>query len=279
MMPLNSNYLSEEIVNKYGIKFISKINGNNNDISIILFPSGLPRNEGFSIEINFSGRVLSSKLIFGNYAKNLVNKMETQVFKESEGFKAFVNILLLKKSKIRMVINNMEVNPLLVDDWPRNWNSLSINQKIIPITGDIKNNDYLSKELVDTTLNFVGLILSIMPLKNIEVEEETTEIGFPEGLLTKVFVNKYERNRINRQACISFYGETCQICGFSFEKIYGIVGRGFIHVHHLIPFSQITKEYRINPIKDLIPVCPNCHYMLHRKDPPYSPEDLIKILM
>jgi hypothetical protein len=36
-----------------------------------------------------------------------------------------------------------------------------------------------------------------------------------------------------------------------------------IHVHHLRPQSSIGKRYRVNPIADLRPVCPNCHMVLH----------------
>lgn len=49
-----------------------------------------------------------------------------------------------------------------------------------------------------------------------------------------------------------------------FEKMYGEIGRGFIHVHHIVPISTIGEEYKIDPIKDLVPVCPNCHAMLHK---------------
>jgi 5-methylcytosine-specific restriction protein A len=49
-----------------------------------------------------------------------------------------------------------------------------------------------------------------------------------------------------------------------FEKMYGEIGHGFIHVHHIIPISTIGEEYKIDPIKDLVPVCPNCHAMLHK---------------
>ena len=50
--------------------------------------------------------------------------------------------------------------------------------------------------------------------------------------------------------------------------------KGFIHIHHLIPLSGIKQDYRLNPETDLIPVCPNCHAMLHRRDPPFTPEEL-----
>ena len=41
-------------------------------------------------------------------------------------------------------------------------------------------------------------------------------------------------------------------------------GKGFIHVHHLRPLHTIRKNYVVNYKNDLIPVCPNCHAMIHR---------------
>ena len=70
----------------------------------------------------------------------------------------------------------------------------------------------------------------------------------------------------------------CHICGFDFEKTYGAVGKRFIHVHHITPVSELGPDYRINPEKDLIPVCPNCHAMLHRRKPPYLPEELRSVI-
>ncbi|MBQ7426534.1 MAG: HNH endonuclease [Prevotella sp.] len=64
-----------------------------------------------------------------------------------------------------------------------------------------------------------------------------------------------------------------------FEEKYGEIGRGFIHVHHLIPISSIGEDYVIDPINHLVPVCPNCHNMLHRKDPPLTPEELKKLIV
>ena len=47
--------------------------------------------------------------------------------------------------------------------------------------------------------------------------------------------------------------------------MYGEIGKDFIHVHHLIPLNEIGKEYIVDYKNDLIPVCPNCHAMLHRE--------------
>lgn len=86
----------------------------------------------------------------------------------------------------------------------------------------------------------------------------------PEGAVMQVTINKYERNRSARERCIAAHGCRCVACGIDFGQVYGEVGKGFIHVHHIVPLASIGKSYRLNPEKDLVPVCPNCHAMLHR---------------
>ncbi|WP_397539817.1 HNH endonuclease [Rummeliibacillus pycnus] len=87
-----------------------------------------------------------------------------------------------------------------------------------------------------------------------------------EGKRKSVMVNVYERNPFARKQCIDHYGIQCQVCNMDFEKTYGEVGKDFIHVHHIKPLHEIKQGYIVDPIKDLIPVCPNCHSMLHRKE-------------
>lgn len=95
-----------------------------------------------------------------------------------------------------------------------------------------------------------------------------------EGALARVLSSRYERDRIARSRCIEHYGAECIVCGFSFERTYGDIGAGFIHVHHLVPLSETGGEYHVDPIRDLRPVCPNCHAMLHRGEVPVSIESL-----
>jgi hypothetical protein len=87
--------------------------------------------------------------------------------------------------------------------------------------------------------------------------------GYVEGALAEIRVNGYERDRKARQACIDHYGTDCQVCGLDFKSRYGEIGAGFIHVHHIVPLASIGEQYNVDPVKDLIPVCPNCHAMLH----------------
>lgn len=88
-------------------------------------------------------------------------------------------------------------------------------------------------------------------------------------------VNRYERDPQKRLECIEHYGYSCQICGFSFEQMYGNLGVDFCHVHHIEPLGEIGGESKsLDPINDLLPVCANCHEMLHRKRVALKPEEL-----
>lgn len=99
-----------------------------------------------------------------------------------------------------------------------------------------------------------------------------------EGEANQITVDRYERNRDARQKCIDYYKAICSVCLIDFGKTYGEIGRGFIHVHHLKPMSQIRENYQVDPIKDLRPVCPNCHAMIHRQKEPLTIEELKKIM-
>jgi 5-methylcytosine-specific restriction protein A len=107
--------------------------------------------------------------------------------------------------------------------------------------------------------------------------EEVASRIFIEGLRKPILGYRYERDPHARSATILHYGAQCTICGFDFGKTFGAIGEGFIHVHHLKPISEYSAEYTVDPIKDLRPVCPNCHAMLHRRSPPYTIEELQSI--
>lgn len=109
-------------------------------------------------------------------------------------------------------------------------------------------------------------------------DDVNSEENYAEGKTMTVTVNTYERNPIARKRCIEHYGASCQVCETDFEKKYGSIGKNFIHVHHKIELHTIRKEYTVNPITDLIPVCPNCHSMLHKKKPAYFVEELKQII-
>lgn len=94
-----------------------------------------------------------------------------------------------------------------------------------------------------------------------------------EGAAKAVSAMVHERNPISRQQCIAHYGATCFACGFNFGEVYGETAEGFIHVHHLKAIAG-AGERKVDPIKDLRPICPNCHAVIHRQDPPLSITEL-----
>lgn len=109
-------------------------------------------------------------------------------------------------------------------------------------------------------------------------DEVDSRHAYAEGASQQILVNKYERSDEARNECIRHYGAKCQVCDFRFSETYGEIGSGFIHVHHLRQLSEIRSEYVVDPINDLRPVCPNCHAMLHRRNPPYTLDELRSII-
>ncbi|MEP0873311.1 HNH endonuclease [Trichocoleus desertorum AS-A10] len=127
---------------------------------------------------------------------------------------------------------------------------------------------------VELEQEWAALLDDANPLPE-EVQDSQT---YQEGATTQITVNTYERSRAAREACVKHYEAKCFICEFDFERTYGSVGKNIIHVHHLNPLSAIREEYKLNPIRDLIPVCPNCHTIIHRRNPPYTIEEVQQFL-
>lgn len=99
-----------------------------------------------------------------------------------------------------------------------------------------------------------------------------------EGEMVLRLVRSYERSPAHRQKAIELHGHRCFGCEVLLEEVYGPPAAGFIHIHHAIPVSRIGKDYRLDVRRDLVPLCPNCHAVAHRRDPPYTVEELRQLL-
>lgn len=103
--------------------------------------------------------------------------------------------------------------------------------------------------------------------------------GKVEGKKVVYYSETYERSKANREVAIQLHGLKCKACGFKFEDTYGRRGKGFIEIHHKNPLYINETEVRVNPRTDLVPVCSNCHRMIHRKrNEVLCIEQLIKII-
>lgn len=104
-------------------------------------------------------------------------------------------------------------------------------------------------------------------------EEVAPDEFFREGAVCTIIVNAFERNRAARERCLAHYGRRCSVCHMTFAEFYGPEASEIIHVHHLLELNKIGKEYEVDPIKDLRPVCPNCHAVVHSRKPAYNIEE------
>jgi predicted HNH restriction endonuclease len=121
----------------------------------------------------------------------------------------------------------------------------------------------ISKAVYDKIVNNTDLSSSQEKFNDHEQNDLITILI--EGGKKKVYTTVYERNRKLRDLAVRHHGYSCMACGFNFKEHYGEWGEGYIHVHHLKPVSTNAKEVMVDPVKDLVVVCANCHSMIHRR--------------
>ena len=139
---------------------------------------------------------------------------------------------------------------------------IEISSKVFSI-----ENVNLLRNAISDILDFTEILINITA-ENLQVVE---------GSQLLVNSKRYERSKLLRKIAIDIHGNSCFVCGMNFEYVYGEIGIGFIHVHHIERVAD--KGIRsIDPYSDLIPVCPNCHAMLHSSTPPLKPSELKKKL-
>lgn len=98
----------------------------------------------------------------------------------------------------------------------------------------------------------------------------------PEGRERITRSIRYERSRKNRKKAIEIHGDCCVICGFDFDAFYGAeFGQGFIEVHHTEAIAASGGQTP-NVETDLVPVCSNCHSVLHKRRDSLIPVDILR---
>jgi 5-methylcytosine-specific restriction enzyme A len=121
--------------------------------------------------------------------------------------------------------------------------------------------------------------LSKIVKRDVEIEKKQNASSYKEGEVKQYYGNRYERKAKNRLQAIEIHGTKCAVCDFNFEDVYGELGKDFIEIHHIKPLSTLDGAIEINAEKDLVPVCPNCHRMLHRsREKVLSVEELKEII-
>ena len=219
--------------------------------------------EFFEIRVSFRSEV---RLIIEAYPQShaaaMLNDMATASKEKQDLFLGYIETFIRKQAKVTIKVNGIQTD---LHEWPAVWKNLYI--RITRIEEPDVNYEEVATEFSVLAAGLMLSLLNVVPLE-----------GYADGKKTQVLVNRYERNPLNRELCLQLHGYSCSICGMNFENVYGPIGKSFIHVHHIEPVSMMGGSYVLDPGKDLIPVCPNCHAMLHTRKPPLQPEELIEIM-
>jgi 5-methylcytosine-specific restriction protein A len=239
-----------------------------------LRPAGIPREISFTVDVALGWRSIALILVPGAFAGPLVASMGEAGSEERGTFAQLALLCARSRGAVTLEVNGAPVDVVGGDNWPDAWRRMSL--RLVKSPAVVNTEDYPANdaELLLWTRHFLSLALALMPLEEFEPDAVINPDGLPEGAKVRIEANRYERSRINRAACIELQGDSCLVCDFNFGETFGDHGEGFIHVHHVVPVSQIGAGYRVSPVTDLVPLCPNCHAMSHQFDPPATVAEL-----
>lgn len=219
---------------------------------------------GIRMELDSPDLFVVSSSIYDLWRKRLVENQLVAKWYHEELCKNFGRITYVINGK---VIHDCLCGEALASSW-YTFNLIYDNETVCTN----KNLNIQYESIFPLISMFWGLVLSFSS------EEQSAESFHMEGATIEERHKRYERSRINRNACIAIHGYKCEICGFDFEQVYGDIGRSFIEVHHIEPISSFALPKYVDPRNDLIPLCSNCHSIIHRKQPPYTPVEIKEII-
>ena len=92
-------------------------------------------------------------------------------------------------------------------------------------------------------------------------------------------VNRYEQDPEARRLCLAFHGDSCAACGLVPGRRYGPAAADVLQAHLLVPGPSLAEGYVLDPVADLVPLCPTCHAVAHsRTADPYTPAEVRALL-
>jgi 5-methylcytosine-specific restriction protein A len=217
---------------------------------------------GFSLIIGDDYLSWMIRLEMDDSSAPLIRLMGQNSKLRSGMFSALHAFLIERSSRVELRVNGKTLKDL---DTTEIWESIRFettrNYEVIEEAFNC-----LRELLLDSLSTILCLVI------NQEEWTESPEDVSPnlEGDRQNIVLSRPERNRYNRAICLQYHGFSCFGCGYKMDEIYGPIGSGVIHVHHLVPLADLTGPVKVDPILDLVPLCPNCHNIVHRVSPPLS---------
>lgn len=272
-MYTNSVRIRSQLEQLYDIPFSVEIKQEQGESLCIISPKNELK-ELFEITISYRQRIrMIIEIKPQSYSANMLHEMCNAAIEKQRVFVGFVHLMEEKGAKVNISINDLARTTENIV-WGEKWNNFNIRITRIMDEHELKIGEFVPESIVNWACLSSGMMLALLEI----IEDPIENRVYKEGKKSQALTNRYERNPANRELCLQYHGYKCQVCEFEFENMYGEIGLQYIHVHHIEKVSSHGGEYLLDPVKDLIPVCPNCHAMLHREDPPLSPDDLREII-
>ena len=277
-----------EINPKLLVHYLAKLTGFNFEIESTvdvdnrkvysISPRGYSKKHTFSVHIILDWRRVNLTFELGKFAAELL----TEISKVDEiGRNLFSKILSdceNNGAKVDLMLNNQKFEVHDNAIWNQEWNQfeLILSKGQLPLGTNDSQADLII--INEWTGKFVQAIIALLPLED-SIPNNSSEIsGYPEGALKVMKVNRYERNLKNKVNAILIHGNHCHACGVDLSQLYGEIATGCIEIHHKVKVSELGENYVINPTNDLVPLCPNCHTVTHQRHPPFTVDEIKKML-
>ncbi len=239
-----------------------------------VLPTESHPNDAFAVHLTIGWRSATVDFHPGKFSAPLIFQMGKAGDDAKSAATAFISALLGRKYNLSLRINGADIPPLDTAQWPVGWNKFEFQARSPMQVMDANDIGQMRQLVVELLVPTLGIITALIGLE----EPDMSAYGELEGNCVQTLVTRFERKKINREACIQLKGYKCIVCGFDFSSSYGPLGVGYIEIHHTTPVSQVGPNYRIDVVTDLEPLCANCHAMVHREDPPV-PIDRMKALV
>ena len=273
---INIDYIeiARAVTVETGLGFSCRNGAKDGEQWIELKPIGYSKSNAFTIRATIGWRHVEVLFIPGSFSGELLKIMRNSSNESRNLFVSILNYSQEDGATVSLKIDNKSFD--FKDDafWGVEWLNLTFGFRV----GQLNLSDDHEIDAQDIVRNWISrmtaAVISLMPMEGHEHDNEK----YPEGASVTVQVNRYERDPRNRAAALSIHGYACKGCGLVMSDLYGDIATGFIEVHHIKPVSVMGDNYLIDPVKDLLPLCPNCHSIVHRRKPPYTLNELKEIL-
>ena len=261
MSPSDAEYAAAVVARRLGLPVQAQLSAADR---LTLIPSGLHENDGFSVEVRTSWRTAEAYFAPGKFARPLIAKMGEA---GSEARAAFSALAIAAKKQLKMTfrVNGTDLDMQDPFSWPVSWQKVELAVKKQGIVFEDLTSKELKGVIGDIITPLFGMCIALIGIEEIEADPSALE-GNPIEAVSR----RYERKPVNREICLSVRGRRCCCCNMDFGEVYGEIADGFIEVHHTTPAAEMGPGYLINPVTELVPICSNCHSVVHLSSPASS---------